>query len=171
MAVTCPKCHFENPSDTRFYGNCAAPLSGTQAKPFSPVPLPLKTPGQRQHVPGKEHDHTNAFSPQHPSDFFYVHLVPPLRNLQSLKDSSSAASPIPAGAFRAALPAEILRIERIHVEIPTEATPTSIAKLIMGVVPKKCKDATQPSRLRLCPNCDHPRHTFVYFGILPYTYR
>jgi eukaryotic-like serine/threonine-protein kinase len=26
MAVRCPKCHFDNPSDTRFCGNCATPL-------------------------------------------------------------------------------------------------------------------------------------------------
>lgn len=26
MAIKCPKCNFENPSDTRFCGNCAAPL-------------------------------------------------------------------------------------------------------------------------------------------------
>jgi len=26
MAIRCPKCHFDNPSDTRFCGNCAAPL-------------------------------------------------------------------------------------------------------------------------------------------------
>jgi len=26
MAMKCPNCHFENPTDTRFCGNCAAPL-------------------------------------------------------------------------------------------------------------------------------------------------
>jgi hypothetical protein len=26
VAVKWPKCHFDNPSDSRFYGNCAAPL-------------------------------------------------------------------------------------------------------------------------------------------------
>jgi len=26
MAIRCPKCHFDNPSDSRFCGNCAAPL-------------------------------------------------------------------------------------------------------------------------------------------------
>ena len=31
----------------------------------------------------------------------------------------------------------------MHVEIPTEATPTSIAQLIMGGIPKKCKDANR----------------------------
>jgi len=26
LAINCPKCHFDNPEDTRFCGNCAAPL-------------------------------------------------------------------------------------------------------------------------------------------------
>ena len=30
MAVKCPKCQFENPADTRFCGNCAAALTGSQ---------------------------------------------------------------------------------------------------------------------------------------------
>jgi len=30
VATKCPKCQFENPDDTRFCGNCAAPLAGPQ---------------------------------------------------------------------------------------------------------------------------------------------
>ena len=32
MAVTCPKCHSDNPADTRFCGNCATPLPATPGK-------------------------------------------------------------------------------------------------------------------------------------------
>jgi len=32
MATKCPKCQFDNPTDTRFCGNCAAPLHPTPAK-------------------------------------------------------------------------------------------------------------------------------------------
>jgi len=35
MAVTCPKCHFDNPADTRFCGNCASPLTGIDKKDVS----------------------------------------------------------------------------------------------------------------------------------------
>ncbi len=35
MAVQCPKCNYENPADTRFCGNCATSLPGTQAKSSS----------------------------------------------------------------------------------------------------------------------------------------
>jgi len=42
MAVTCPKCRFENPSDTRFCGNCAAPLPKTQQKTPSSDSQPMK---------------------------------------------------------------------------------------------------------------------------------
>jgi len=35
MAVKCPKCQFENPADTRFCGNCAAPLESAQEITFS----------------------------------------------------------------------------------------------------------------------------------------
>ena len=35
MAVKCPKCQFENPADTRFCGNCAAPLASAQEIAFS----------------------------------------------------------------------------------------------------------------------------------------
>ena len=35
MAVKCPKCQFENPSDTRFCGNCAAALESAQEIEFS----------------------------------------------------------------------------------------------------------------------------------------
>jgi TolB-like protein/Tfp pilus assembly protein PilF/predicted Ser/Thr protein kinase len=30
VAIKCPKCHFENPADTRFCGNCAAPLTSAE---------------------------------------------------------------------------------------------------------------------------------------------
>jgi TolB-like protein/Tfp pilus assembly protein PilF/predicted Ser/Thr protein kinase len=30
VATKCPKCQFENPADTRFCGNCAAPLTGSK---------------------------------------------------------------------------------------------------------------------------------------------
>jgi len=33
--MKCPKCHFENPADTRFCGNCAAPLTSAQEIAFS----------------------------------------------------------------------------------------------------------------------------------------
>jgi serine/threonine protein kinase/Tfp pilus assembly protein PilF len=35
MAIQCPKCHSENPADTRFCGNCAAPLAGDLEIAFS----------------------------------------------------------------------------------------------------------------------------------------
>lgn len=35
MAIQCPKCHSENPADTRFCGNCAAPLPAAQEIAFS----------------------------------------------------------------------------------------------------------------------------------------
>jgi len=35
MAVKCPKCQFENPADTRFCDNCAAPLESAQEITFS----------------------------------------------------------------------------------------------------------------------------------------
>ena len=53
MAVTCPKCHFENPSETRFCGNCAEPLPGTQAKPQAAIPQPSKTLAKGSLVAGK----------------------------------------------------------------------------------------------------------------------
>jgi serine/threonine protein kinase/Tol biopolymer transport system component len=53
MAVTCPRCHFENPADTRFCGNCAAPLPGAQAKPLSVAPQPPKTLAKGSLVAGK----------------------------------------------------------------------------------------------------------------------
>ena len=53
MAVTCPKCHFENPSDARFCGNCAEPLPGTQAKPHAAIPQPSKTLAKGSLVAGK----------------------------------------------------------------------------------------------------------------------
>jgi serine/threonine protein kinase len=37
MAIRCPKCHFDNPSDTRFCGNCAAPLHAEEGVPPSPT--------------------------------------------------------------------------------------------------------------------------------------
>ena len=30
MAITCPKCHFDNPAETRFCGNCATPLPSSK---------------------------------------------------------------------------------------------------------------------------------------------
>jgi serine/threonine protein kinase/Tfp pilus assembly protein PilF len=45
MAVTCPKCHFENPGDTRFCGHCAAPLHPSEEVSPSPtetVQAPIK---------------------------------------------------------------------------------------------------------------------------------
>jgi serine/threonine protein kinase/tetratricopeptide (TPR) repeat protein len=53
MAVTCPKCHFENPSDTRFCGNCAAPLPGIHAKSFSAVSQLSKILAKGSIVAGK----------------------------------------------------------------------------------------------------------------------
>lgn len=53
MAVTCPKCHFENPSDTRFCGNCATPLPSTQAKSFPTAPQPSKILAKGSIVAGK----------------------------------------------------------------------------------------------------------------------
>ena len=35
MAVTCPKCHFDNPSDTHYCGNCGTPLSLEETLPAS----------------------------------------------------------------------------------------------------------------------------------------
>jgi serine/threonine protein kinase/Flp pilus assembly protein TadD len=35
MAITCPKCHFENTQDTPFCGNCAAPLPSSHQSPAS----------------------------------------------------------------------------------------------------------------------------------------
>jgi len=35
VAIQCPKCHSENPADTRFCGNCAAPLPAAQEIAFS----------------------------------------------------------------------------------------------------------------------------------------
>lgn len=35
MTIKCPKCQFENPADTRFCGNCAAPLASAQEIAFS----------------------------------------------------------------------------------------------------------------------------------------
>jgi len=35
VAFKCPKCQFENPADTRFCGNCAAPLASAQEIAFS----------------------------------------------------------------------------------------------------------------------------------------
>jgi eukaryotic-like serine/threonine-protein kinase len=35
VTVTCPKCHFDNPADTRFCGNCASPLTGVEKKNIS----------------------------------------------------------------------------------------------------------------------------------------
>ncbi|OFW59529.1 MAG: hypothetical protein A2Y75_10160 [Candidatus Solincola sediminis] len=46
MAVKCPKCHFENAADTRFCGNCAAPLAEDDRLPDSltktlTTPIPI----------------------------------------------------------------------------------------------------------------------------------
>jgi serine/threonine protein kinase len=45
MATKCPKCHFENPTDTRFCGQCATPLHTTEEVAVSPtetLQAPLK---------------------------------------------------------------------------------------------------------------------------------
>jgi serine/threonine protein kinase/Tfp pilus assembly protein PilF len=36
MAIRCPKCHFDNPTDTHFCGNCAAPLQATGIRGHEP---------------------------------------------------------------------------------------------------------------------------------------
>jgi serine/threonine protein kinase/tetratricopeptide (TPR) repeat protein len=41
--VKCPICHFDNPSDTKFCGNCAAPLQPSKEFPFIPTET-LETP-------------------------------------------------------------------------------------------------------------------------------
>jgi eukaryotic-like serine/threonine-protein kinase len=53
MAVKCPKCHFENPEETRFCGYCATPLPGQHAKAFSSDPKPSKTIDRGVIVSGK----------------------------------------------------------------------------------------------------------------------
>jgi non-specific serine/threonine protein kinase len=53
VSVACPKCHFENPSDTRFCGNCAASLPGTQAKSSSDIPQTSKILVKGSIVAGK----------------------------------------------------------------------------------------------------------------------
>ena len=53
LAITCPKCHFENLPDTRFCGNCAAPLPSPQEKPCSDVPKPLTIFAKGSLVAGK----------------------------------------------------------------------------------------------------------------------
>ena len=42
-AMRCPKCHFDNPADTRFCGNCAAPLLPSAEIPVSQTET-LRTP-------------------------------------------------------------------------------------------------------------------------------
>jgi len=42
--MKCPRCQFENVSETRFCGNCAAPLHPDQAAAASPPPLPPTLP-------------------------------------------------------------------------------------------------------------------------------
>jgi len=37
MTIKCPKCHFDNPSDTRFCGQCATPLHTTEEVSISPT--------------------------------------------------------------------------------------------------------------------------------------
>lgn len=41
--MKCPKCHFENPDETRFCGNCAAPLHHSEEVPVSHTKT-LETP-------------------------------------------------------------------------------------------------------------------------------
>lgn len=43
MTTKCPKCQFDNPEDTRFCGNCAAPLKPDKDIPISPTKT-LQTP-------------------------------------------------------------------------------------------------------------------------------
>jgi len=35
MTIKCPRCHFDNPSDTRYCGQCAAPLHPVEEVPVS----------------------------------------------------------------------------------------------------------------------------------------
>ncbi len=51
MIVRCPKCQFENPRDTKFCGNCAAPLEGSEASRASPTET-LASPVVRELAPG-----------------------------------------------------------------------------------------------------------------------
>jgi serine/threonine protein kinase len=67
MAIRCPKCQFDNPSDTRFCGNCAAPLHPTGIRghePNSPefgiVSPDLKT--ETMQTPIKELSTGNTFA-------------------------------------------------------------------------------------------------------------
>jgi len=43
MSIRCPRCHYDNPSETRFCGNCAAPLPSADAAPSPPSDQPLMT--------------------------------------------------------------------------------------------------------------------------------
>jgi serine/threonine protein kinase len=67
MAIRCPKCHFDNPTDTHFCGNCAAPLHPTGIRghePNSPefgiVSPDLKT--ETMQTPIKELSTGNTFA-------------------------------------------------------------------------------------------------------------
>jgi len=43
VSIKCPKCHFDNPSDTLYCGKCAAPLKSDEELPGSPTQT-LETP-------------------------------------------------------------------------------------------------------------------------------
>jgi serine/threonine protein kinase/Flp pilus assembly protein TadD len=56
VTVKCPKCHFDNPEDTKFCGNCAAPLPSSNEFPVSQtktLQTPLKVPAKGTILAGK----------------------------------------------------------------------------------------------------------------------
>jgi len=43
--MKCPACHFDNPADTKFCGNCAAPLASSKvplAPPTETFQMPIR---------------------------------------------------------------------------------------------------------------------------------
>jgi len=56
LAIKCPKCRFENPEDTKFCGNCAAPLPSSKEFPISQtktLQTPLKIPAKGTILAGR----------------------------------------------------------------------------------------------------------------------
>jgi serine/threonine protein kinase/Flp pilus assembly protein TadD len=56
VTVKCPKCHFDNPEDTKFCGNCAAPLPSSNEFSVSQtktLQTPLKVPAKGTILAGK----------------------------------------------------------------------------------------------------------------------
>jgi len=49
--MRCPRCHAENPAETRFCGGCGAPLPGAQG-PAPDATLSMITPPRRDLAPG-----------------------------------------------------------------------------------------------------------------------